>query len=144
MQDLDQVIFYRLERTIRSYRQFAQREIRTAGHSITVDQWLTMKNILENPGIKQYDLAEKAFKDNASITRIIELLVKAGYLERTVNAEDRRRSTLKATRKGAKIVSQVNQVVEQNRQTALRNTTATELETTAGFLEKVVNNCRKR
>ena len=143
MQDIDQIIFYRLERAIRSYRQFAQREIRKAGHSITVDQWLTMKNILENPGIKQHDLAEKVFKDNASITRIIELLVKAGYLDRTVNAADRRRSTLKVTKDGARIVSQVNRVVERNRQNALRNTTSTEIETTADFLKKVVANCQK-
>lgn len=143
MEKLDQTIFYKLERTIRAYRQFAQRKIRNAGYAITVDQWLTMKNILENPGIKQYDLAEKVFKDNASITRIIELLVKAGYLDRTVNDNDRRRSTLKVTKKGKDVVAQVRKVVEENRVSALRGTTDKEIETTAAFLETVGRNCLK-
>ena len=82
MEKLDSVLFYYIEKAIKSYRQFAQRELKNAGLSITVDQWLTLNCLHENPDMSQKELAETIFKDNASITRIIELLVKkGGYLE---------------------------------------------------------------
>ena len=74
MEPLSDVIFYSIDKAIKTYRQYAQKQLKNAGYSITIDQWLVIKTLLENPHIKQQDLGEKTFKDNASITRIIELL----------------------------------------------------------------------
>ncbi len=141
MENIEQVIFYKLEKAIRAYRQFAQRQIKTAGFAITIDQWLTMKNILEHPGIKQQDLAENVFKDNASITRIIDLLVKANYLKRKVHQEDRRRTELTVTASGEKIVEEVSTVVLENRRQALKGVDPDELQTIAGIVKKITENC---
>lgn len=138
---LDQVIFYKLERAIKAYRQFAQRELRQAGFSITIDQWLTIKNIYEHPGIKQNDLAERVFKDNASITRIIDILVKAEYLERTVHKDDRRRTTLSVTRKGHTVIEAVEGTVKRNRAKALNGVTQNELELLAEIARTITDNC---
>ena len=85
---LENVIFYTIDKSIRSYRVFAQKRLREHGYSITIDQWLILKVLMENPGIMQQEVAEMVFKDNASITRIIDLLVKSNYLKRTVNPKD--------------------------------------------------------
>lgn len=138
---LDQVIFYRLERAIKAYRQYAQRELRQAGFSITIDQWLTIKNISEHPGIKQNELAERVFKDNASITRIIDILVKAEYLERTVHKDDRRRTTLSVTRKGHTVIEAVEGTVKRNRAKALNGVTQNELERLAEIARTITDNC---
>lgn len=141
MENVEQVIFYKLEKAIRAYRQFAQRQIKTAGFAITIDQWLTMKNILEHPGIKQQDLAENVFKDNASITRIIDLLVKAKYLRRKVHQEDRRRTELTVTASGEKIVKEVSKVVLENRRQALKGVDPDDLEAIAAVVKKITENC---
>ncbi len=138
---LDQVIFYKLERAIKAYRQFAQRELRQAGFSITIDQWLTIKNISEHPGIKQNELAERVFKDNASITRIIDILVKAEYLERNVHRDDRRRTTLSVTRKGHKVIEAVKGTVKRNRAEALKGVSQKELELLAEIARTITGNC---
>ncbi len=138
---LDQVIFYKLERAIKAYRQYAQRELRQAGFSITIDQWLTIKNISEFPGIKQNDLAERVFKDNASITRIIDILVKAEYLERTVHKDDRRRTSLSVTRKGHKVIEAVEGTVKRNRAKALNGVSQKELELLAEIAQTITGNC---
>jgi MarR family transcriptional regulator, transcriptional regulator for hemolysin len=143
MENLDQVIFYKIERAIRIYRQFAQRQIKNAGFSITIDQWLTMINILENPGIKQQELAENVFKDNASVTRIIELLVKAKYLKRKVHKEDRRRAELIVTKAGEEIVEKVNSVILKNREQALEGVELNELGSVDRILQKIIENCSK-
>lgn len=143
MDNLEQVIFYRLEKAIRAYRQFAQREIRNAGFAITVDQWLTVKTILENPGMKQQELADNVFKDNASITRIIDLLVKAKYLKRKVHAKDRRRTELTVTKEGEEIIDKVSSVIIANRETALRGVEPAELAAIERALTKITENCGK-
>ena len=95
MENLNSVIFYNIEEAIKTYRMYAQNQLKINGLKITIDQWLVLKCLKENPNTTQVELAEKVFKDNASITRIIDLLVKANYLERTINQTDRRKFDLK-------------------------------------------------
>ena len=73
MEKLKDITFYTMDKAIRTYRNFAQKKLKENGYKITIDQWLIIKAILENPGISQQELGEKVFKDNASVTRIIEL-----------------------------------------------------------------------
>ena len=88
MERLETINFYLLDKAIRTYRIYSQKKLRENGFKITVDQWLIIKVLMENPGISQQNIAEKAFKDNASVTRIIDLLVKSKYLDRKVNPKD--------------------------------------------------------
>jgi MarR family transcriptional regulator for hemolysin len=142
MEQLSNVIFYTIDKSIRSYRQYAQRQLKNAGFSITIDQWLVIKTLLENPEIKQQELGEMVFKDNASVTRIIELLVKAKYLKRKNNVEDRRRTNLEVTEKGKQIIVEVHQVVLKNRAVALKGVDKKELEIAKSVLLKITANCK--
>jgi len=141
MEQLNDIIFYTIDKSIRTYRQYAQRQLKNAGYQITIDQWLVIKNILENPEIMQNELSEKVFKDSASVTRIVELLVKAKYLIRKTNTEDRRRANLTVTKSGMKIISDVQKVVIKNRSIALANITKTDLEIAKSVLQKITKNC---
>ncbi len=142
MESPEQVVFYQLEKAIKTYRQFAQRRIRAAGYAITIDQWLTMKTILENPGLKQQELAERVFKDEASITRIIEILVRERYLTRKIPKEDRRRTVLEVTTAGKEILEKVGEVILRNREDALSGVETVDLEALDGMLRKIIENCR--
>ena len=141
MEKLNDITFYNMDKAIRTYRIFAQKRLREHGFSITIDQWLVIKSILENPGISQQELGEKAFKDNASITRIIELLVKSNYLEREVNPVDRRKSNLTVTPEGIRVINEVQQIVLENRKAALSGITTEELEIVNKTLQTIIENC---
>src|SRR5690606_15576283 len=99
---------------------YAQKRLRENGFTITIDQWLVLKVLTENPEMMQQEIAEKVFKDNASVTRIINLLVKAGYLIRKINKTDRRKSSLEVTSKGVQIIEEIQSLVEENRANALK------------------------
>lgn len=144
MEQLSGIIFYSIDKAIRTYRQYAQKQLKDAGFTITIDQWLVIKTLLENPNIKQQDLSEKVFKDNASITRIIELLVKAKYLNRTNNPDDRRRAGLEVTEAGKKIIADVQKFVLKNREVALNGIDERELEITRKVLSKITENCQSK
>ena len=72
---LNDIIFYTLEKSIKSYRQYAQKQLIMNNFDITIDQWLILKSIKENSGLTQQQIGINVFFFFASVTRIIELLV---------------------------------------------------------------------
>jgi DNA-binding MarR family transcriptional regulator len=98
MEKLDSIIFYNIDKAIRAYRNYAQRQLKVNGFNITIDQWLIIKAILENPEITQNEIGNLVFKDNASVTRIIDLLVKSEFIIREIHPNDRRKTNLKVTK----------------------------------------------
>lgn len=141
MEKLKDITFYNMDKAIRTYRNYAQKQLRANGFKITIDQWLVIKAILENPDITQQEIGEKVFKDNASVTRIIVLLVKSGYLERDQNPDDRRKTVLSVTVDGRQVIEQVQTLVVQNRQVALAGITQDELEILNKTLRIIIQNC---
>ena len=138
-----QTIFYSIEESIKSYRQFAQKNITEKGFDITIDQGLILNIIAENPDISQKEISAMAFKDHASITRIIELLVKRNFLERDFNSDDRRRFSLSLTELGKNTLKQIEPIVNSNRKAALEGVSAEEIETLKKILTKITANCKK-
>ena len=140
MEKLSDIIFYSIEKSIKTYRQFAQKNIAKAGIEITIDQWLVLKTIEEDNSISQKDIAVKTFKDVASITRIIELLVKKGYLSRNLKTQDRRRFELTLTNEGNDIIKKMQPYIQINRTQALKNITDEELINLQSTLLKIISN----
>ena len=138
-----QTIFYSIEESIKSYRQFAQKNITNEGFDITIDQGLILNIIAENPDISQKEISVRAFKDHASITRIIELLVKRNFLERDFNSDDRRRFSLSLTEIGKNTLKQIEPIVNSNRTAALEGVSAQEIESLKKILTKITANCKK-
>lgn len=142
MEKLNNIIFYNIDHSIRLYRMYAQKKLREHGFKITIDQWLVIKCILENPSITQHELSELVFKDNASVTRIIDLLIKANYLEKEINPDDRRKFILHVTKEGEEIIKNVQEIVLQNRNKALKGIDTKELEIADAVLRKIITNCK--
>ncbi|AYZ11141.1 MarR family transcriptional regulator [Chryseobacterium arthrosphaerae] len=141
MEKLNSIIFYNIDKAIRSYRNYAQRQLKAHGFTITIDQWLIIKAILENPGITQNEIGDLVFKDNASVTRIIDLMVKSEYITRHVHPDDRRKTNLEVTASGKEVIQKVQDLVEKNRKTALKGITKDELEVMYSALLKISENC---
>lgn len=142
MEKLDSVLFYYIEKAIKSYRQFAQRELKNAGLSITVDQWLTLNCLNENPQITQKELAEAIFKDTASITRIIDLLVTAKYIKRNINKEDKRKSNLSITALGLEIIDKASPIVNDYRNQALKGIGIAKEDHVKMVMKTIIKNCQ--
>ncbi len=141
MEQLDQIIFYSLEKSIKSYRQFAQKNITKNGFDITIDQWLVLKTIENNAGMTQQQIAINVFKDYASITRIIEILVTKNFLERDFHSADRRRFDLSITKLGFETLKRLTPIIESNRKQALKGFTQSEIELLKKLLNKLTKNC---
>lgn len=135
------VVIYSIEKAIKSYRKFAQKNIRKVENNITIDQALLLILLQNRPNLTQVEMAEILFKDYASITRMIEIMVKNDYLTRNENQEDRRRKELIISEKGKEILQKLFPVIEANRNTALRGLSDPEIAQLDSILKKIIKNC---
>jgi DNA-binding MarR family transcriptional regulator len=136
-------VLYLIEQAIKEYRKISQKNISNIVKDITIDQCLILMVLTRNANISQNEMAQLVFKDNASITRMIELMVKKEYLARTVHHEDRRKYTLEITEKGKKTIDLIAPVIQQNRATALHDFSEEEVALLDKMLNKIINNCKK-
>ena len=136
-------VLYSIEEAIKAYRKFCQNNIDKIPLDITVDQALLLIFIERNPKLSQKEMAELLFKDNASITRMIELMVKKNFLKREINKSDRRRYQLIISDNGNKTLTLLAPTVQYNRSTALNGFTNDEIIQLYNSLQKIINNCEK-
>jgi DNA-binding MarR family transcriptional regulator len=135
-------VLYTIEQTIKEYRKVCQKNIQKIVDDITVDQCLVLIILNDNSSISQIEMAKLIFKDNASVTRIIELMVKKDYLTRETNELDKRKSKLGITEKGQKTIVLLTPVFKLNRNTALDGLSSDEIELLDKILHKIISNCK--
>ncbi len=87
---LDNSTGFILNQAANSLKKELNQEFRKAGYDITTEQWAILNRLWEKDGVSLNDLAENTFKDNASITRTIDLMEKKGLVERRNDPDDRR------------------------------------------------------
>jgi len=135
-------VLYLIERAIKEYRKVSQRNISKIIKDITIDQCLVLIILNKDVKISQNELAKLIFKDSASITRMIELMVKKDYLIRTIHNEDRRKFNLEITEKGKKTLELINPIAKLNRETALNGLSLEEINLLEKTLNKIITNCK--
>ncbi|RSK43839.1 MarR family winged helix-turn-helix transcriptional regulator [Hymenobacter rigui] len=141
---LSSILFYSLDKAIRQYRRMAQANIDQAGVAITIDQWLVLRVIEETDDLTQSDIAERVFKDQASVARMIRLLLDRGMLQAEPLPQDGRRTRLRVSAEGHRTLAAVEPVVLNNRAVALQGLSENDLNTLRFLLEQIATNCSKQ
>ncbi|MBO0329193.1 MarR family winged helix-turn-helix transcriptional regulator [[Muricauda] lutisoli] len=136
-------VFYHIERTIKTYRKFSRQNFLKVVDDITVDQKLVLQYLNDRPELSQNEIAELVFKDNASLTRMIDLMVRKGFLDRSINPEDRRRFHIELTSKGKDVLEKLAPVIAENRKRAFAGISEEELVQLEQTLNKIVSNLNK-
>ena len=142
MEKLNDTFFYNLEKSVKTYRQYFQNQLKANGFDITLDQWLILNTIIENPTISQNEIAEKVFKDKASVARIIELLVQNGFLTRSIHPTNRRMFQLSITEKGNETIEKLSCLVQVFRKNAVLGISPDVLKETQSIMKTIIANCK--
>jgi DNA-binding MarR family transcriptional regulator len=129
-----------LDRTARKVKQYAQQQFKHGDFDVTVDQWLVLKNLSENELLSQTELANLVFKDHPTLTRIIDLLCKKGYVERIPHPQDRRSFQLHLTPSGVAKVTELRPRILEIREKAWENLTETDFEEFKRILDTIYQN----
>ncbi len=113
--NLNEVILFLIEQTNKKAKQHSALMFDQRGIDVTVDQWVLMKFVQENPGLSQTELATETFKDAASITRILDILTRKGLILREIISGNRRKFSIHLSREGQAFIEKHIDFVQELR-----------------------------
>ena len=87
--------------------RFISQQFKKAGIVLTREQWSVLAVLWKNDGCSQQVIADETSRDKPSVTRLIDNLVKEGYVERRNDEKDRRLNLIFLTEKGKEIEASV-------------------------------------
>jgi DNA-binding MarR family transcriptional regulator len=140
-QKLDAVLFFIIEKVHKAARRHSQEEFYKAGYDITLDQWLVLKKIYDADKINQNELAEALFKDKASITRILNLLLKKKLVKKTEDT-DKRAFNLSLTPTGKQFYADLLIIVNKLRKQYTESISGAEQAELKKLLSKILDNIK--
>ncbi|HWK58224.1 MAG TPA: MarR family transcriptional regulator [Parapedobacter sp.] len=129
-----------LERTARRVKQYAQYQFNCREFGITVDQWSILKNLKQHADLSQKELAEYCGKDQPTLTRIVDLLVRKNLVERRANPTDRRSFVVHLTAEGEQKISMLAGDVSEIRTQAWKNLNDADFEHLKRILNTIYDN----
>ena len=129
-----------LERTAKRVKQYAQSAFSQHNFDLTVDQWTVLRTIYENPVLTNKELAELCGKDQPTLTRIVDLLIKKEMVDRINHPSDRRCLNLQLTDSGRHKIQEISPRVAQFRMQAWENLTEEDFAHFTRILNTIYNN----
>ena len=81
-QRIEHLYIFLIEQIVKKYRQVALQAFREHEAGITVDQWIVLKQISENNGTSQVEIANSTVKDAPTTTRIIDQLTSKNLISK--------------------------------------------------------------
>ncbi|MCY8825459.1 MarR family winged helix-turn-helix transcriptional regulator [Bacillus atrophaeus] len=96
----EQLIGYNIK-TSRRIIRFLAFHLKEEG--ITPEQWTVLKRVGESRSISQKELSARADKDQATLTKILDLLEKKNFIRREANPRDRRSFLVVLTEAGEEL-----------------------------------------
>ena len=135
-----ETVFPTIEKTIKEYLKFSQNTISIKINDITIDQGMILLYLNKYPELTQKEIAGLVFKDNASLKRMVNLMVKRNYLKRSINEQDCRPYHLEITSKGNEIVNTLPSIITTNREESLKGISKKEQIQLESLLNKISTN----
>jgi DNA-binding MarR family transcriptional regulator len=95
--------------------QFRDRD-RICCHDVSVTQCYALETLVEHGPMRLRELTDRLFLDKSTTSRVVQTLVKKGYVEQQTDPTDGRATTLSATRAGRSLCARItNDLVEQQK-----------------------------
>ena len=96
--------------------QFRDRD-RICCHDVSVTQCYALETLVDHGPMRLSALAERLFLDKSTTSRVVNALVRKGYVEQRPDASDGRAMLINATRQGQGLCARISSdLVEQQKQ----------------------------
>ena len=86
--------------------QFRDRD-RICCHDISVTQCYALETLVDHGSMRLGELTERLYLDKSTTSRVVQSLVKKGYVEQVADQADRRATRLRATRAGRHLCARI-------------------------------------
>lgn len=109
-------------------------------YDITPEQWVIVKQLLQEEGISQKELSIAVRKDQNTTKAIVDKLTNKGYIHREGNPLDKRAFILTLTPKAREIAPKLSRLDEEMVDTLKEGLSSEELDALANILKKIQRN----
>lgn len=129
-----------IDRTLRLIKLRYLQTFKAAGVDITPEQWALIDQLYQTDGISQNELANGTFKNAPTVSRIVDLLCKKGWTDRSRCENDRRSYNVFLTPEGKVIVEMLLPKVANLRQSGWKNMTEKDYEIFVRIMNQIHEN----
>lgn len=107
---------------------------------ITPEQWAVLNRLWEKDGITQKDLAERTFKDQPNIGRILDKLEKKGLIRRCTGTEDGRVIIVFLTQEGQSLKKDLTPLATEVLNLVQKDISEEDIKVLEGILKRILRN----
>lgn len=125
-----------------AYRQFIQNKFREHNVNLTFEMLQVLACLWNQDGINQQEIANITVKDKASMTYLIDNLVKRDLVYRIEDCNDRRNKLIYLTKEGISIREQIQPFLDEMYKAAGMNIDSMALQQCMSIMEQVEKNLK--
>ena len=129
-----------LERTIRTIKNQQLQKLKENNIDLTIEQWIVLLGVSNHEGSTQKEIAEQTIKDTANVKRIVDQIVKKGYVKKETDSTDLIKTQLTLTTEGHQIISKALPLMDDIRQKGLIDVSEKEFDYLLSTLKKIYHN----
>jgi len=133
-------IGFLLERTTRIVKLQFHKAFKNLKIDMTPEQWVIMDALFQENNQPQKKLADVSYKNAPTISRIIDVLSKKGWVERKMSKQDRRVYIISQTKEGKAIYKKVIGEVERLRDLGWNGLTSKDYKDFTRIINQVFDN----
>lgn len=135
---------FKLEKTVKLMKlSFSRILLLHPDIDVTVDQWVILHFLYIHKKLSQQELADLAFKDAPTITRMLDLMESKGLVVRHLDTDDKRKFKIKITDFGKEKHNIIEPLVDEFRSEAYAGLTDEQLITLEIALDTIFTNLSK-
>jgi len=141
---LDESLGYWLYRSHIKVAAAFRQALQDSGYDLTPEQWSVLYRLREQEGLNQIQLSEITFKDRHNITRILNQLIRRGYVVKRSDRKDKRAHRIYLTDDGRAVLENIIPFVSRHRHRVGRGFTEHDLQKIRTYLDQIVRNLNHR
>lgn len=122
--------------------RFLSQNFKARGIHLTREQWSVLAVLWKTDGCSQQLIADTTSRDKPSITRLVDNLVKEGYITREQHESDRRTNLIYLTQKGKEVEVPVMEVVDETIGKATRGLSEMQIEVIRDAFQLIYDNIK--
>ncbi|GGH79486.1 DNA-binding MarR family transcriptional regulator [Pullulanibacillus pueri] len=138
MVDYDEAIGFNTVKTGKHITRLLNSRLKP--YNLTAEQWTVLKRLDQQGDSSQKRLAEASDKDQATLTKILDLLESHAFIERVKNPNDRRSFLVCLTPKGRELTKSIYTVIEEIFEQIVAGLSTEELSNYQDVLRKIIHN----
>lgn len=122
--------------------RFLSQQFKAKGLLLTREQWSVLAVLWKTDGCSQQIIADTTSRDKPSVTRLIDNLVKEGYVTRESHETDRRTNLIYLTQKGKDVKPLVMEVVDETIMQSTEGLNEEEIDIIRNAFQLIFNNIK--